>query len=187
MLDEAPFRPRPNPVILDRKKTSIAVLDLSKRDEDPNRFTCELVQRVAAFLEKARTYEIPIIYTVVFNIKGTPAADLPRVFNRRETEPIIYPEAFDKFTGGELQDFLKLKNTNNFIVVGAATNNCVLYTSSAAAYTYRQSVILPLDGVLCEYRYRQEYALHQLAVGLPPSVTIPIRFTKLALITFSGC
>jgi hypothetical protein len=28
---------------------------------------------------------------------------------RKESEPVIYPDAFDKFAGGELQSFLKEK------------------------------------------------------------------------------
>ncbi len=188
LRNEEPFRPEPKPAQLGNHDTAVVVLDLSKRDEDPNRFTFALMKPVGDFLERARNRGVPIIYTVISTLKGTPGGDLPSYFKRRETEePVIFPEAFDKFTGGELHDFLRRKNAKNIVVVGAATNVCVLYTASAAAYTYRYNVIVPLDAVICESKYRQEYALHQLAVGLPPSVTIPIRFTKLALITFLGC
>jgi hypothetical protein len=37
---------------------------------------------------------------------------------RRENEPVIYPDGFDKFTGGELQRILEQKGIKTLVVTG---------------------------------------------------------------------
>lgn len=181
--NEGPIRPEPKPVSLERNSTGILVLDLSKRCHDPKISCFQLLEPVGEFLHRARTYGIPIIYSISLIEKGTPSGDVASPLKRRETEPVINPDGFDKFTGGLLQDFLKQNNIKSLVIIGSATNFAVLYTATTATRIYRYNVILPIDGVSARNKYEQEYALHQLAV-LPPVVTIPIQFTNLSLISF---
>ena len=95
---------------------------------------------------------------------------------RRESEPVIYPDGFDKFTGGELQRILEPRGIQTLIITGSATNVAVLYTATTAARIHRYEVIVPVDGVNARTQYAHDYALYQLSV-LPGGVSKRIRFT----------
>ena len=99
--------------------------------------------------------------------RGTPLGEAAAPLKRRDTEPVLYPDAFDKFAGGELQAILSGAGTENLIVVGSLTNVAVLYTSTAAARVHRYNVIIPLDGVNANSTYEHEYAIHQLGIRDP--------------------
>ncbi len=178
-----PRKPEPRPVKLAHDATAILVLDLNSRAEDPSVFNSVLLPGMAVFLEKARAAGVPIIYTISLIHKGTAHGEVAAPLKRRESEPVIYPNGFDKFTGGELEKLLKAKKVKNLIITGAATNMAVLYTSTASARVYRYNTIIPIDGVIAMTKYEQEYAIHQLSV-LPPEVVVPVQFTKLSLISF---
>lgn len=105
----------------------------------------------------------------------------PRL-KRRDTEPILWPDGFDKFIGGDLQGLLEERNAKSLVVTGGATNVAVMYTVTGAARTYHYPVVVPLDGVYSADPYRDEYSLYQLTV-LPGGATIP-RFSTLAMIEF---
>lgn len=180
---EEPNKPEPMPVNLKRKATAIAVLDLSTRFQDPGMPSSNLQVIVAEFLEQARTYGIPIIFTVSLRDRGTALGEVISSLKRRESEPIIHPDGFDKFTGGELHNYLKQRNIENLIIVGGATNIAVLYTATSAARVYHYKVIIPIDGVSARMKYEQEYAFHQLST-LPLHVATPIQFTMLSMIQF---
>lgn len=183
MQQEGPNRPQPEHLKLDSKTTAVLVLDLSSRCHDPKEICFQLMNPLAEFLERARESSVPIIYTVSAAAKGTPLGEVAQPLKRRGTEPILYPDAFDKFMGGELQDQLHRLGCRFVVIVGSATNVAVLYTATTAARVHRYDVIVPLDGVLAKRQYEQEYALHQLTV-LPASAHKQIRFTNLNWIEF---
>lgn len=183
MESEGPKRPEPKPVSLDSKTAAILVLDLSTRCHDPKSQASKLMQPVGEFLERVRVFSIPVIYTISASAKGTPLGEVASPLKRRETEPVIYPNAFDKFAGGELQALLEQRDTNTLVVVGSSTNVAVLYTCTTAARIYHYRVIIPIDGVIAHSRYRQEYSFHQLIV-LPDAASPPIQFTMLSSIHF---
>lgn len=103
---------------------------------------------------------------------------------RRESEPVIYPDGFDKFVSGELIRILEKSGRKSVIILGGATNVAVLYTATTAARIHRYEVIVPVDGVAARTRYADEYSLHQLSV-LPGGVNKRIRFTTLPMIRFN--
>lgn len=178
-----PNRPEPKPVSLEVGTTAAAVLDLSTRCHDPRDVCSKLMQPLGGFLERIRAARVPIIFTVSAFTKGTPEGEVASPLKRQETEPVIYPDAFDKFHGGELQAFLSSKGVKELIVVGSVANISVLYTSTTAARVYGYEVILPVDGVNARTEYEQEYAFHQLTV-LPRGIHQRIRFTTLSTIQF---
>jgi nicotinamidase-related amidase len=184
MTQEEPNRPQPEPLKLDGKTTVIAVLDLSARCENPNEVCAKLMEPLAEFLETARKVSVPILYTISAAARGTPLGEVAAPLKRRENEPILCPDAFDKFMGGELKTELDRVNCRSLVIVGSATNFAVLYTATTAARIHRYEVVIPLDGVNARRQYEHEYAIHQMTI-LPASAHKQFRFTKLAMIGFA--
>jgi len=180
---EGPNRPEPKPVTLESRSTAILVLDLNARCHDPKQVCSKLTAPLGDFLEKARAAAVPIIYTVSASAKGKPLGEVATPLKRREGEPVLYPDAFDKFAGGELLAFLKEKGARTLIVTGSSTNAAVLYTATTAARMHRYSIIVPVDGVIAQTKYEQEYTFHQFTV-LPSEANKLFQFTNLSMITF---
>lgn len=178
-----PNKPKPKAVSLAVDETAIAVLDLSARCQDPKEVCWKLMKPLGKFLERARARGVPIIYTISAHTRGTPMQEVALPLRRRDTEPVIYPDSFDKFFGGELENFLSERRVKNLIVVGSLTNVAVLYTSSSAARVYGYDVVMPLDGVNAHSRYEHEYAIHQFTI-LPRDTNKKFHFTTLSKIGF---
>jgi len=180
---EGPNRPQAKPVTLEGKTTAILVLDLSARCHDPKEVCSKLIAGVGEFLERARAASVPIIHTVSSSAKGTPLAEVAAPLKRRAAEPVIYPDGFDKFIGGEIQDFLKARGIKGVVIVGASANVAVLYTATTAARIYRYNVTIPMDGVISRSHYEQEYTFHQFTV-LASRANQLFQFTNLSMIGF---
>jgi nicotinamidase-related amidase len=184
MIQEGPNRPEPQSLKLDSKTTVIAVLDLSVRCEDSNEVCSKLMQPLGDFLERARRAAVPILYTISAAGKGTPLGEAAGPLKRRASEPILYPDAFDKFMDGDLKAELDRCRCRSLVIVGSATNFAVLYTATTAARIHKYEVIIPLDGVNAKRNYEHEYAIHQMTI-LPASAHKQFRFTKLGMIEFT--
>ena len=180
-----PNRPKPKPMNLANHETAIVVLDLSARCEDPKEVCSKLMKPLGNFLERARARRVPIIYTVSAHTRGTPMQQVALPLKRRDSEPVIYPDSFDKFFGGELQNFLSERGVKNLVVVGSLTNVAVLYTSSSAGRVYGYEIVIPLDGVNALSRYEHEYAIHQFTI-LPRDTNKKFHFTTLSKIRFQA-
>lgn len=181
--EEGPNRPEPKPLTLDSKSTAILVLDLNARCGDPKQVCSKITAPLGDFLDKARDSAVPIIYSVSAAAKGKPIGNLAAPLRRKDSETVIYPDAFDKFFGGELQAFLKDRGAKTLIITGSSTNAAVLYTATTAARMYRYSIVIPLDGVNAATGYEHEYAIHQFTV-LPSEANKLFQFTKLSMISF---
>lgn len=180
---QGPNRPEAKPLTLDRKTTAVLVLDLNARCDDPKQVCSKLAAPVGDFLEKARAAAVPIIYTVSLSAKGKPIGEMAAPLKRKDGEPVIYPDAFDKFVGGELEAWLKEKGAKTLIVTGSSTNSAVLYTVTTATRIHRYNVVIPMDGVNAATPYEQEYSLHQFTV-LPGGANKLFQFTNLSMISF---
>jgi hypothetical protein len=121
-MEEGPNRPKPQPLKLDSKKTAVLVLDLSTRCEDPKEVCFQLMAPLAEFLDRTRQSAVPILYTISAAGRGTPLGEVAEPLKRRATEPVLYPDAFDKFIGGELRDKLSQLECRSLVIVGSATN-----------------------------------------------------------------
>jgi len=183
MQQEGPNRPQPQPLSLESKTTAILVLDLSNRCHDPKEVCFQLMEPLGEFLERARRSSVSILYTISAAAKGTPLGEVAKPLKRRDAEPVLYPDAFDKFMGGELQEQLNRVGCRSLVIVGSATNFAVLYTATTAARIYRYDVVIPLDGVNAKRQYEHEYAIHQMTI-LPASAHKQFRFTTLNGIKF---
>jgi nicotinamidase-related amidase len=180
---EGPNRPEAKPLTLDSKSTTVLVLDLNARCDDPKQVCSKITAPLGDFLDKARTAGVPIIYTVSGAAKGKPIGELAAPLRHKESEKVIYPDGFDKFFGGELEAFLKDKGAKTLIITGSSTNAAVLYTATTAARMHRYNVVIPMDGVNAATNYEQEYAIHQFTV-LPSQANKLFQFTHLSLISF---
>lgn len=180
---DGPNRPEAKPVTVEAKTTAILALDLNARCHDSKEICSKLMPAVGEFLEIARAAMVPIIHTVSARAKGTPLGEVATPLKRRENEPVIYPDAFDKFHGGELQGLLTQKGIKRLVIVGSSTNVAVLYTATAAARMYEYEVVIPMDGMNARSNYEQEYTFHQFTV-LASNANKRFQFTKLGMISF---
>jgi len=180
-----PNRPEPKEISLDPRKTVVVVLDLNARCHDPEEVCYQLMEPLSEFLGRARKISIPVVFTISLHFKGTPLGEVAAPLERRNSEPVLHPDAFDKFAGGELQAIMSGAGAENLIVVGSLTNVAVLYTATAAARVHRYNVIIPLDGVNAHSVYEHEYAIHQLGI-LPAGAGDRMRFTQLNMIEFTS-
>jgi nicotinamidase-related amidase len=167
---------------LDPATTAIAVLDLNVRCDDASDICSELMEGLGKFLDRARAAGVPIIFTSGYALKGTPEAEIATALKRRADEPLIHPDAFDKFQSGELKAFLDAHNTKNLVVVGSSTHVCVLYTATTAARVHTYNVIIPVDGVNTRDVINHDVAIHQLQV-IPRAAEL-IKFSTEEGITF---
>ena len=179
-----PGLPITAPVALDPATTAVLVLDMSTRCNDPQQVCRDIAPAIAGLLDKARQRGVLIAYTVSAAARGTPMGDVWQGFNPRADEPVLYPDGFDKFVGGELQDSLTSRGIRTLVITGSATNVAVLYTATAAARQYGYDVVIPIDGVNTDNAYQQEYALYQL--GVLPGMASRFTFTTLDGVTFTG-
>jgi nicotinamidase-related amidase len=183
MTAETLRKPQPEPVQLDPASSAIAVLDLSVRCEDPDQVCSQLMETLGAFLERARAAGMPIVFTNSLQDKGTAREAIASPLKRRESEPVLFPDAFDKFYGGELQGFLTSHNVKDLVIVGSSTHVAVLYTATAAARVFRYRVVVPIDGVNTTNMIDHDFALHQLK-AVPARAADLIHFSTLASIKF---
>ncbi len=178
-----PNRPEAKPLTLDSKATAVLVLDLSARCQDAKQVCSKLMTPLGEFLEKARAAGVPVIFSASAAAKGTPLGEVAAPLKRRESEPVIYPDGFDKFVGGELESLLKQKNAKTLIITGSSSNTAVLYTATTAARIHRYPIVIPMDGINANTPYEQEYSIHQFTV-MPNAANKLFQFTKLSMITF---
>ncbi len=178
-----PNKPNPIDVTVDAKTTGLLVLDLNARCEDPKEPCHKLVEPVARFLPRAREAGIFIVYTVADRYQGTPLGKMPKAFAQKDSEPVIFPAAFDKFYGGELQPLLQAQGLKTLIVTGASSNQAVLYTATAAVRPFGYDVIVPTDGLIARGDYEHEYTLHQFTI-LPAGAAEKFKITQFDRITF---
>ncbi len=116
MVNLPPKLPEAKPITVDVKKKALLVLDGSQRCGNPEQPCHVLVPRVVKFLERDREGGKPTAYTISAQSKETPEGEVCSVLNRRFSEPVIYPDGFNKLTNGELQGFLKLYDVDTLIV-----------------------------------------------------------------------
>ena len=178
-----PRLPQAEPVVITADKAALLVLDLSQRCADPEQACHRLVPKITSFLDRARAAGIPVIFTISAFLKGTPDGQVYSGFKRRPAEAVIFPDGFDKFTGGELQSLLRLYDIETLIVTGYRSNIAVLYTATTAARELNYNVIIPIDGIAALTDYEQQYSLFQFTV-LPGGAAQRFTFTTLDKINF---
>jgi nicotinamidase-related amidase len=172
----------PKPVSVEAASTAVIVLDLHVKACDPSHVGHSLVHSVPGFLERARAASARVIFIVPAWDKGQPEDRIAEPMARRRDEPVLYPHAYDKFAGGEMQALLHGWGSKTLIFVGGSANFSLLYTATTGARMHGYSIIVPVDGVYAHSDYEMEYALYQFTVL--PRMQDKFRFTRLADIGF---
>jgi nicotinamidase-related amidase len=135
------------------------------------------------FLKRVREAGMPIIYTISARSRGTPNGEVCSALDRKLSEPVIYPDGFDKFTNGELLSFLKLYDVDTLIITGYRSNVSVLNTATKATRELKYQVIIPVDGIGAKTDYEQQYTLFHFTV-LPDQAARLFHFSMLDMIHF---
>jgi nicotinamidase-related amidase len=178
-----PIRPEPVPATLDPSTTAVLVLDLNARCEDPGQICGELIPALHDFLPRARNSGAFVVYTVSAQYQGTALERMARGIEPAPGEPVIFPDAFNKFVTGELEAILAARGIRTLVATGSSSNVGVHYTVVSALRDHRYNVVIPMDGMNAGTPYEEEYSLHQLSV-LPGGVQSQLTFTRLDLIDF---
>src|SRR5437870_13570359 len=97
-----PNQLQPQPITLDKASTAVAVLDLTGKCDDPNQVCSLIIPGVGAMLDRARSAGVPVIMTGTILEKGTPEGKAAAALRRRDDEPFLFPDGFDKFGDDEL-------------------------------------------------------------------------------------
>jgi nicotinamidase-related amidase len=179
-----PNKPTPKEITVDPQTAALLVLDLNARCENPAERCHKLIEPVAKFLGRARQARIFTVYTVIDRYRGTPEERMPHAFKQQKDEPVIFPPAFDKFYGGELQPMLQKRGVKTVIVCGASSNQAVLYTATAAARPFGYEVVIPVDGLIARGDYEHEFTLHQFTI-LPGGAAEKFKITEFDKISFA--
>src|ERR1051326_650509 len=95
----------------------------------------------------ARVVSVPIIMTGTILEKTTPEGKAAAGLGRREAEPFLFPDGFDKFCDAEFRGFFENHPVKTIVMVGSSTHICIMYTATAAARQYAYDVVIPVDGV----------------------------------------
>ena len=169
----------PHPVTLDAASSAVIALDLHVKACDPTHVGHALVHSVPGFLARAREASIPVIFIVPAWDKGKPEDRIAEPMGWRSNEPVLYPHAYDKFAGGEMQPLLQKWGTETIVFLGGSANFSMLYTASTAARVHGYSVVVPVDGIYAHSDYEMEYALYQFTV-------IPRMHDKFSFTTLDG-
>lgn len=173
---------KPVPIALDAATTAIIALDLHDKACAPTHVGHAVLSVAPQFFERARAAGVHAVFVVPAWDKGSPEDHIARPLRRRESEPIIYPHAYDKFHGGELHGLLQDWGVRSLIFMGGSLNFSALYTSSTATRVHGYTAVIPLDGVYAHSDYEMEYALFHFSVI--PRVQDKYRFTLLSDIEF---
>ncbi|MBI4333879.1 MAG: isochorismatase family protein [Chloroflexi bacterium] len=179
-----PELPQPHPVTVDPGRTALLVLDLTNRCNDPAQVASRIAPRVKNFADRARAAGVLLIYTIMASGRDTPVGQVWDKFGRLPGEPVLAPDAYDKFTGGEMRDVCEKSGVRTVIITGASSNFAVLYTATTAARVCRYNVVVPVDGIIARSRYEDEYTLYQFTVL--PGVSQLFSFTNLGDIAFAS-
>ena len=178
---KAPPAPKLQSVTLDPKTTAILVIDIIKQTCNMKmRPRCvAMVPKVQKLLAEARAKGVYIIYSLF----PSPAPDKfpnPKITDYvpelapKGNEPVV--TAFvDKFAlGGKdtgLEKTLKDKGIKNFVPVGVASHNGVLFSSVDAAFR-GFNVVVPVDGMAGNNAYEDQLTAYTLTSSIVYKVTL---------------
>jgi len=182
-------------VVVNPVETAVLVVDMQKDFcyEDGALFVGDAVRRIIpnikALLEDARRKRLPLIFTQDWHlpeddefavwgrhcVEYTRGAELIDELAEVEVEPeerafVVRKTKYTAFFETELEVHLREKGIKKLIIVGVATNICVLHTAIDASLRGFE-IIIPEDCVAALSNYEQEYSLYHIKNVLKGIVT----------------
>lgn len=97
-------------------------------------------------------------------VKGTPDAEIIPPLAPREGEELVIKNRWNAFFNTKLDDILRNKNIKNLVIVGAATDVCVLETCSYA-FSLNYNCIVPIETTASFNAERKQMGLEILSFG----------------------
>ncbi len=104
-------------------------------------------------------------------VKGTLDAEIIPPLAPREGEELIVKNRWNSFFNTRLDEILKSKNISNLIIVGAATDVCVLETCSTA-FSLNYNCIVPIETTASFTPERKRIGLEILSFGRSKVVNV---------------
>lgn len=97
-------------------------------------------------------------------VKGSPDAEIIPPLAPRAGEELVIKNRWDAFFNTKLDELLKSRNIKNLVIVGAATDVCVLETCSHA-FALNYNCIVPIETTASFNAARKEMGLEMLRFG----------------------
>lgn len=97
-------------------------------------------------------------------VKGTPDAEIIPPLAPREGEELVVKNRWNAFFNTNLDEMLKNKKIKNLVIVGAATDVCVLETCSYA-FSLNYNCIVPIETTASFNAERKQMGLEMLSFG----------------------
>jgi len=178
-------------VVVNPVETAVLVVDMQKDFcyEDGALFVGDAVRRIIpnikALLEDARRKGLPLIFTQDWHspeddefavwgrhcVEYTRGAELiDELAEVEERAFVVRKTRYTAFFETELEAHLREKGIKKLIIVGVATNICVLHTAIDASLRGFE-IIIPEDCVAALSDYGQEYSLYHIKNVLKGIVT----------------
>lgn len=168
-------------VSLPASKSAVVVVDMQNDFAHPNGklyapSAREIIPRIAALLERARSRGVRIIYTqdthyeddpVEFPIwgphvvKGTWGWEIVEELKPRRGDVVIEKMRYDAFFGTPMDHVLRMYGVKYLVVVGTVANICVLHTVASARLRL-YDVVVPIDAVAALNEFDYVAALRQM-------------------------
>ena len=104
-------------------------------------------------------------------VKGSPDAEIIPPLAPREGEELLIKNRWNAFFNTKLDDILNERNINNLVIVGAATDVCVLETCSHA-FSLNYNCIVPIETTASFNAERKKIGLEMLRFGRSTVVNI---------------
>jgi len=178
-------------VVVNPVETAVLVVDMQKDFcyEDGALFVGDAVRRIIpnikALLEDARIKGLPLVFTQDWHspeddefavwgrhcVEYTRGAELiDELAEVEERAFVVRKTRYTAFFETELEAHLRKKGIKKLIIVGVATNICVLHTAIDASLRGFE-IIIPEDCVAALSDYGQEYSLYHIKNVLKGIVT----------------
>jgi nicotinamidase-related amidase len=177
---KAPPAPELKPVKLDGKTTALLILDVQKPGCERRPRCADMLPKLKALMEKARTAGATVIYS--FAGEGDPKTIADATLAPKDGEWMAQ-RGPDKFLGSDLDKRLKDHGIKTVIVTGTTAQGVVIGTGSGAAQR-GYKVIVPVDTTASDDAYNEQYAIYHMAKGGPAVITDQTTVTRSDLITF---
>ncbi|RBP66756.1 nicotinamidase-related amidase [Alkalibaculum bacchi] len=104
-------------------------------------------------------------------VKGTKDAEIIPPLAPRDGEELIVKNRWNAFFNTKLDEILKDKNIKNLVIVGAATDVCVLETCSHA-FSLNYNCIVPIEATASFNAERKKMGLEMLKFGRSKVVNV---------------
>ncbi|MCG2863306.1 MAG: cysteine hydrolase [Vulcanisaeta sp.] len=168
-------------VVLDPSKTAVLVIDMQNDFVKPNGklyvpTAQETIPAIRKLLEKARSANVPIIYTQDWHFKNDPefriwgehcvantwGAEIIDELKPAPDDIVIRKRRYDAFFGTDLDYVLRhIVHADTLVIVGTVANICVLHTAGSAALNW-YNVVVPIDGISALNEFDYYAALRQI-------------------------